>query len=131
MKLLFAGKEISDNSHFNFSELNALMELQPEILYSFDPKKLYTIIITDENSKPQNFLHLLLINRSNIVKSYYPPYPPKGTGDHKYIVAIYEQPNKIEDMSMTYLARIGFNLNSFVNKYQLKLVDSTSFIINN
>jgi phosphatidylethanolamine-binding protein (PEBP) family uncharacterized protein len=92
--------------------------------------KLYTLMMVDEDppsrSNPINkyMIHLLVINNKTTLIDYAPPRPSIGSGPHRYHVLMYEQPNKIADYIKT---RPKFNLDSFVSKHKLKLLDKFMF----
>jgi phosphatidylethanolamine-binding protein (PEBP) family uncharacterized protein len=93
---------------------------KPIIIFDFIKKnKYYTyLIINDEN------IHLLIINNNNIILNYEKPNPPKNSGIHIYYILIYQQ------NSIFYLKKndsININLNNFIDKYNLLLIDKFIF----
>ena len=80
---------------------------------------------TTNNKQIEKFyIHLLIINNSNIIFNYQKPKPPKNSGIHLYHVLIYEQTR------IYYLKnndRININLDDFINKYNLLLIDKFIF----
>ena len=96
-----------------------------------DPNKLYTLVVYDIDAK---YLHLLITNipgnnidKGNTVISWQAPNPPKTSLPHKYYVNIYSQDDSKINIDNSTITRVPFNLNSFVNKYDLKLIDSGNF----
>lgn len=124
---------------------------QPEILMPLDftnSKELYTIAMVDPDASiakanGNEFLHWLLINipageddpgtvANCCVVNYEPPSPPPGSCVHRYFFYLFLQPHMSGSNTITLTAlpdRTHFNLQKFVNKYGLQLVDKTYFTI--
>jgi phosphatidylethanolamine-binding protein (PEBP) family uncharacterized protein len=105
----------------------------PNIKSKVDSKKLYTIMIIDEDApsktNPINkyMIHLLVINNKTTIFDYKPPNPPINSGPHRYHVMVYEQPNIIDEYNIKLVSRPKFNLNKFVSTNMLKLFDKFMF----
>ncbi|XP_075223327.1 protein D2-like isoform X2 [Lycorma delicatula] len=109
----------------------------PEVDWTPESDKFYTLSMTDpdalsrQNPIYREWQHWLVVNiPGNNVKEgqtladYIGPGPPKGTGLHRYIFLLYEQPKKI-DFSEQYKGvhdmadRKNFNSSAFVLKHNL------------
>ncbi|XP_060105338.1 phosphatidylethanolamine-binding protein 1-like [Heteronotia binoei] len=102
-----------------------------------DPQKLYTLILTDldvpsrENPKLREWHHFLVTNmKGNDVSSgctltdYVGSAPGKGTGLHRYVWLVYEQPHQLtcdEPIlnNISAAKRENFRAASFRKKYKL------------
>ena len=100
---------------------------QPSIQLKRKPNILYTLIMSDPNAEPKDYLHWLVVNidRTNYhdVVAYYPPTPPSGT--HNYVFYLCEQPKGLRLKPIS--GRSGFNTNQFIMDNHLTLVDRKSF----
>lgn len=110
---------------------------KPMAEFPGDPNKLYTLIMTDPDAPSRTdpiykeVLHWLVVNipGSNIIKGdviadYIGSGPPEGSGLHRYIFLVYEQPGRIAvdepRSSITSIKnRIKFDTNEFAEKYKL------------
>jgi phosphatidylethanolamine-binding protein (PEBP) family uncharacterized protein len=105
----------------------------PKIKSNIDPKKLYTIMIVDEDApskeNPINkyMIHLLVINNKTTIFDYYPPNPPINAGPHRYHILVYEQSNFIDKCNIKLISRAKFDLNIFIKKNLLELYDKFMF----
>jgi phosphatidylethanolamine-binding protein (PEBP) family uncharacterized protein len=105
----------------------------PKIISNIYPKKLYTIMIIDEDApsktNPINkyMIHLLVINNKTTIFDYKPPNPPLNSGPHRYHVMVYEQSNIIDKCNIKINSRPKFDLNKFVSTNMLKLFDKFMF----
>lgn len=105
----------------------------PKIKSNIDPKKLYTIMIVDEDApsktNPINkyMIHLLIINNKTTIFDYKPPNPPINSGPHRYHVLVYEQSNIIDKCNIKLVSRPKFDLDKFVSTNILKLFDKFMF----
>jgi phosphatidylethanolamine-binding protein (PEBP) family uncharacterized protein len=99
------------------------------INFDYNENKLYTIIMIDENAVNTTdgnyYIHLLKINTINEVIKFIPPTPPKDTGIHNYHIKIYEQPMYLKINNVP--PRENFNLNYFVEQYNLKEVGNFTY----
>ena len=133
--------------------LFTINDAQKQIFLSLTNKidtYLYSLIIYDIDAPyPLNtgkigtsspYVHLLIINikngnlsTGNTIYSYQSPNPPKDSLSHTYFVDVYRQSmGEITDLRLTKPEkRTNFDLSSFINKYNLKLVDQGSFKVGN
>jgi len=60
---------------------------------------------------------------------YFAPRPPKGTGPHRYIFKLYEQPkaNLFFGLPIDHVGRFDFDVEAFANLHGLRLVAENSF----
>jgi phosphatidylethanolamine-binding protein (PEBP) family uncharacterized protein len=97
-----------------------------------DNTQLYTTIIVDPDAPyPSNphykyFIHLLVVNSTDIKVEYHPPNPPSDSPPHRYQVFLYLQPKYIQLEKME--SGPNFDLDKFVSKWNLKLVDQFEFL---
>ena len=76
---------------------------QPIVHYHSNPKKLYTLILTDPDAVQGNLIHWLVVNipgsdieKGQSILEYYGPHPPKDSGVHTYSFLLLEQTTKIK-----------------------------------
>ncbi len=92
---------------------------------------LYTTLIVDPDapypSKPTKkyFIHLMVVNSNDIKIDYYPPHPPVDSPPHRYQVLLFQQEQHIQLLNSKPYP--NFNLDEFISKYNLKLVDEFEF----
>lgn len=130
MKILINNSviEIYNNHLYNYY----LFDLSNPIIISdlIKKNKYYTYLIINMNTDSINepfenlYIHLLIINNTNIIFNYEKPKPPKNSGVHIYYVYIYEQFNIIY---LKINERININLDNFVKKNNLLLIDTFTF----
>lgn len=87
--------------------------------------KLYTyLIININNPIYKYYIHLFTINNNNIILNYQKPIITKYSEIQLYYIFIYEQ-NFFINYKIN--KRINFNLDDFINRYNLLLVDTFIF----
>ncbi|XP_061458555.1 phosphatidylethanolamine-binding protein 1-like [Rhineura floridana] len=102
-----------------------------------DPDKLYTLVLTDpdapsrKNPKFREWHHYLVTNMKGndissgcVLSDYVGSGPPKGTGLHRYVWLIYEQPQELKCKEPILGNRSGdkrgnFQVMTFRKKYKL------------
>ncbi|XP_010117278.1 PREDICTED: phosphatidylethanolamine-binding protein 1, partial [Chlamydotis macqueenii] len=102
-----------------------------------DPQKLYTLVLTDPDApsrkdpKFREWHHFLVTNMKGndvgsgtVLSDYVGSGPPKGTGLHRYVWLVYEQPKKLTCNEPILSNRSGdkrgkFKVASFRSKYEL------------
>lgn len=107
-------------------------QVKDEPKYSFNGQqadKLYTLIFVDPDAKSV-FLHGLINNiqgsdfsKGDVAAEYVGSGPPKGTGKHRYVFLVYEQPDakrievetKVDNKSLA--GRLAFDLKKYVNEH--------------
>ncbi|KAJ8952505.1 hypothetical protein NQ318_003301 [Aromia moschata] len=80
----------------------------PEIRYDADPDSFYTLILTDpdapsrRNPTRREWNHWLVVNvpgtnisGGEVITEYVGSAPPKGSGLHRYVFVLFEQPGKL------------------------------------
>jgi phosphatidylethanolamine-binding protein (PEBP) family uncharacterized protein len=98
MEVYYNNKLVNNNEFLKPSETL----FKPEIKYSFENNKLYTLLMHDPDSIHGNRFHWIVINIVNDIKngehllSYVGPAPPPKTGMHHYIFELYEQDGSID-----------------------------------
>ena len=97
------------------------------------PPAKYLIVCWDPDVKEgKSFLHWLVINCSGtdnsdgtVIASWYPPSPPPGTGEHRYIVGLMRQEGNLQMEEIT--DRKNFNPMNFAQKHKLSPVAYRGF----
>lgn len=95
MEVFYNSKFVNNNEFLKPSET----QTKPEVKYSFENNKLYTLLMYDPDSVYGNRFHWIVTNIINDVKNgedillYTGPAPPPKTGTHRYIFELYEQEN--------------------------------------
>jgi len=89
------------------------------------PPITYAIICWDPDAPNKSFLHWLIVNcpgtdnsEGKVIASWSPPSPPPGTGEHRYIIGLFEQAKPIDMQEIT--DRTKFNPTTFATTNQLK-----------
>lgn len=120
MKILYNNSELKNGVFLSPKETHA----EPKIEYSAKPNTLYTLIMHDPDAVVGNWLHWVVVNiKDNNVKNgdelfkYTGPAPPKGSGVHRYIFLLYEQPERIQ----TQLTNRMITMDNFYKKLNMKL----------
>lgn len=92
---------------------------------------LFTTLIVDpdapypSNPKYKYWIHLMVVNSSDIKIDYYPPHPPPDSPPHRYQILLFKQEKYIQiEKSRPYP---NFDLDDFISKYNLVLVDEFEF----
>ncbi|XP_004072118.1 phosphatidylethanolamine-binding protein 1 [Oryzias latipes] len=102
-----------------------------------DPSKLYTLALTDPDApsrkdpKFREWHHFLVVNMKGndvssgcVLSDYVGSGPPKGTGLHRYVWLVYEQPGSLSCSEKVLTNRSGdgrgkFKIQTFRQKYNL------------
>ena len=98
MEVYYNNKIVNNNELLKPSET----QTKPQIKYSFENNKLYTLLMHDPDSIYGNRFHWIVANISGDVKNgvdllpYAGPAPPPKTGIHPYIFELYEQDRNID-----------------------------------
>ena len=98
MEVYYNNKIVNNNELLKPSET----QTKPQIKYSFENNKLYTLLMHDPDSIYGNRFHWIVANISGDVKNgvdllpYIGPAPPPKTGIHHYIFELYEQDRNID-----------------------------------
>ena len=98
MEVFYNNKIVNNNEFLKPSET----QTKPQIKYSFENNKLYTLLMHDPDSVYGNRFHWIVANISGDVKNgvdllpYTGPAPPPKTGIHRYIFELYEQDRNID-----------------------------------
>lgn len=89
------------------------------------PPTKYSIMCWDPDVKEgKSFLHWLVINCSEgdnsdgkVIASWYPPSPPPGTGEHRYIIGLMKHDTALDIPEIA--DRMNFNPTEFSEKHSL------------
>ena len=89
------------------------------------PPTLYSIMCWDPDASAKSFLHWLVVNckgsdnsDGKVLAKWSPPSPPPGTGEHRYIIMLFEQTKPIDISEIT--ERGNFNPNTFATANGMK-----------
>ncbi|CAH6419046.1 Phosphatidylethanolamine-binding protein [uncultured virus] len=129
------------NINISFNTWGPLADLDElGVAWDVAPGMTYTLIIYDvdapspDDSRNSPFLHLLLANipgnniaASTVIAPYMPPNPPTGSGQHRYMIVLYNQKFLIPMSNI--VERERFDLNGFINRYNLTLIDSDTIVV--
>lgn len=98
--VMFGSNNIRDGEHLPLFAV----QTEPKIHYSeiFPNRqkidKYYTFIIVDPDAPTGFHIHQCIYNipgdkvqKGTVLLPYYPPTPPKGSGEHRYFCIVYEQ----------------------------------------
>ncbi|XP_037795333.1 protein D2-like [Penaeus monodon] len=125
----------------NGNVLTPTQVFSPPTYMSWPAKEnaLYTLCMTDPDApsrqepKFREFHHWLVVNipgsdfaRGNVLSDYVGSGPPKGTGLHRYVFIVYEQPGALECDEPIISKnsadhRRSFSIRKFAAKYNLRL----------
>mmetsp|Transcript_3553 Transcript_3553/g.11172 ORF Transcript_3553/g.11172 Transcript_3553/m.11172 type:complete len:188 (-) Transcript_3553:84-647(-) len=118
--IAFNGMEVVCKEELTAGQTSAA----PEVAFSpSSANALYTLAMVDPDApaKAAPWLHWLVhdIPGSNVAAgttlvNYAPPTPPRGTGPHRYIMMLFEQPGGQLNVPSGQIRRSGFNLATFL-----------------
>jgi len=98
MKVLYNNSEIKKGIFLTTLETR----IEPKVEYTAKLNTLYTLIMHDPDAVVGNYFHWLAVNipgndikNGDVLFKYKGPGPPKGSGKHRYIFLLYEQPERI------------------------------------
>ena len=125
---------IQENKIYRTLQINR----KPKIILSEKDKEKYknnllTLLIVDPDAHyPSNptekyMLHNMVINNDETIWKYKSPNPPMDSDPHRYYIQLYKQSNPIK-LDKPIAQRNKFDLESFVKKYKLKIVDEFVFL---
>jgi len=100
-----AGKKVTVGKEL---PLAAVLSL-PTVTFPTDPSTFYTIIMVDPDAPSRDnpingeYRHFVCANtpgteilKSEVLQEWAPPSPPSGSGLHRYVFLVYEQPERVE-----------------------------------
>ena len=103
--IIFGNTNIQDGVHMQLSTVQNEPKIHYSEIFPNNKKisnKFYTFIIVDPDAPNGFHIHQCIYNipgdqiKSGIILlPYYPPTPPKGTGEHRYFCILYEQSTMI------------------------------------
>ncbi|CAG7837088.1 unnamed protein product [Allacma fusca] len=109
----------------------------PAVSYHADPNNFYTLVMTDPDApsradpKFREWHHWLVVNipgsdvsKGETLSEYIGSGPPEGTGLHRYVFLVYEQPGKLKFDEKRLTNRSGehrgkFSIRKFAAKHKL------------
>lgn len=134
----YHGTTVSNGNYIPFTKTSE----QPQLIFYPRKDKYYTIIMFDPdapsrtNPANRNWLHWLITNiyedklgTGETIMNYQPPSPPYKSGNHRYVFILLEQTNRIIFTKITNRAK--FDLEHFINNYNLKPINMDYFVSNN
>lgn len=107
----------------------------------------YTLIMIDPDAPMSirpifaEYRHWMVVNipgrsvpRGNTLREYVPPAPPRASGGHRIVFAVFKQPHWIRFPERRIprdsgRLRARFKTNNFANKYKLELIAANLFVI--
>jgi phosphatidylethanolamine-binding protein (PEBP) family uncharacterized protein len=98
MEVYYNNKIVNNNEFLKPSET----QVKPQIKFSFENNKLYTLLMYDPDAIHGNRFHWIVVNilhditNGKDLLSYSGPAPPPKTGEHHYIFELYEQDGSID-----------------------------------
>nr|ACO10999.1 D1 [Caligus rogercresseyi] len=114
------------------------------VLPLMEPGKTYTLVMADPDARTRSnpilrsYLHWMVtdITTQNFDLSveavkYFGPGPPKGTGPHRYIFLLFEQPGSVSLGGVSNSNRARFNVGDFAGSNQLGLIAGNFFFAEN
>ena len=92
---------------------------EPQVAWTAPPPSImYTLIVWDPDAAAKSWLHWLVVNctgtnpsTGNEMAGWYPPNPPAGSGQHRYVFGLFQQAAMVNLPSIS--NRAGFNVASF------------------
>lgn len=97
-------------------------------------EEFYTLVMTDVAEKRET-VHWLVANipsneidKGDVLTSYFPAAPPRGTGEHRFVFLFFRQPDRVdlhgqEKISTFQMAgRSNFSTKAFVEKFDMEKV---------
>ena len=120
MKVLYNNSEIKNGIFFTPKETR----MEPKVDYNAQQNALYTLILHDPDAVVGNYFHWLVVNipgdnikNGDTLFEYKGPAPPKGSGTHRYIFLLYEQPERIDP----HFSDRAITMNKFYEKLHTRL----------
>ncbi|KAH8412462.1 hypothetical protein KR009_002395 [Drosophila setifemur] len=113
------------------------LKLQPMIEWTANPESFYTVLMicpdapNHENPMYRSWLHWLVVNvpgmdvmKGQVIADYFGPLPPKDSGMQRYLILVYQQPDKLvfDEKKMELSNADGhsnFDVMKFSQKYQM------------
>ena len=126
MQVYLGNIEIQPNQFFKYDNFNTTVPIR--INFQHDPNTYYTLLIIDEDNPEPYRIHQLVINNNITIHEYQPPQPPKNSGPHHYHILILKQDSFI---NIKNIKRNSFDPKRFIDSYNLKIINSLMFIVEN
>jgi phosphatidylethanolamine-binding protein (PEBP) family uncharacterized protein len=98
--IMFGKKNIEDGEHLPLFAVQNEPKIHYSEIFPNNQKidKYYTFIIVDPDAPTGPHIHQCIYNiqgynvqKGTVLLPYYPPTPPKGSGEHRYFCILYEQ----------------------------------------
>ena len=80
------------------------------------------------NPSKKYYLHWLKINNNDNVMPFVPPTPPKGSGEHRYYIILYEQSHHLDPKLFNNISREKFPATEFAKQNGLETVAAVMFV---
>ncbi len=131
VELSFANKKIEYNDKLTKQASSS----KPKIEFVKEPGKLYSIITIDPDAPSSSnpiykyFLHMLVVNNSDIIMEWTGPDPPIGSNTHRYYTCVFEQVSPIDINKISINSRPKFDLNTFVKSNNLVIKGCFKFTV--
>lgn len=102
---------------------------QPTFCFKSKYNTYYSLLMVDPDAPSSEWLHWLVINIKNGSKEeligYSPPNPPSG--EHRYFFILCEQTDKLSLNKIS--KRANFSSSQFIKDNELKVIDTTFFMV--
>jgi phosphatidylethanolamine-binding protein (PEBP) family uncharacterized protein len=125
MKVLYNNSEVKNGIFLTTFETR----MEPKVDFKANTNKLYMLVMHDPDAVVGNYFHWLVvnvqgdkINNGDKIFDYKGPAPPKGSGIHRYIFLLYEQP---ENINVHFTNRM-MTMDDFYEKIRVHLKPITS-----
>jgi len=120
---------------------------KPKVSWTAEPNRFYTLIMTDpdapsrETPKNREWQHWIVVNipggdvsKGETLVDYVGAGPPKGTGRHRYVFVVYQQPGKLQfnERKLDNHSGAGrgkFHASKFADKYNLGAPIGANFFL--
>ncbi|XP_053210745.1 protein D2-like [Panonychus citri] len=128
IRVTYGNKQVSCGTFLSVTETM----LPPSIDFVADSSKNYTFLMLDPDVPSslsplaRSFVHWVIIDipgdkiaSGKEVKFYISPGPPPGSGAHRYVFLIYQQPDGNMEMGLVPLQRTNFNVSQYAKERNL------------
>lgn len=110
----------------------SLVQSPPQIRYTFEKQKMYTLVLVDPDAVGGLKIHWLIVNIQSTEQTevipYLGPHPPKGSGLHRYVFMLVEQTRMLSSKFLLFRSRY-MPLEDLFQKLYLSCVVSEIYFI--
>lgn len=123
MRLYLHNNSVKRNSWMPVSEIANL-----EFIWEVENDNYHSLVIYDIDAKSSPYIHLFVTNipgntirEGNYNFTYVPPKPPRNDPNHRYIIALFEQEELVNEIKP--FRRTSFPLEKIIKENGLSLLD--------